>query len=163
MLIPLAAASAGHAAAVRDADGLLFFTSCTTRSDTFAVYGYMEALKANSGVANNNTTDWYTGTYSDDPNNTTAQFIRVAKRRFLAILDRSWCNVPRTGTYAAGNNSASDSSGNVYLWTGTSGASTTAPPGTNWVQVGVIPPTAPSGTVGTYRLPKIVAIRDLPQ
>jgi len=125
----------------------------------------MEAVKQNTNAgapAHDNAADWYTGTYADDPSNTTAKMIRVAKRRFLALVDRSWCNVPRAATWAAGNLSAADASGNVYVWNGGATAPAAAPPGTNWVQIGVVPPTVATGTQGVFRLPRVVALKDLP-
>lgn len=74
---------------------------CTVRSDTFVVYGYMDAVKQNpryNGAAGpfNNSTDWYGtlfGTTStevtDDPNNVTAKLLRVGRRRWVALMDRS--------------------------------------------------------------------------
>ncbi|HUO06997.1 MAG TPA: hypothetical protein VM008_01590 [Phycisphaerae bacterium] len=63
---------------------------CTVRSDTFAVYGYLEAIRQNPNFTGtfNNMSDWY-GTASDDPHNTTSPVIRVARRRWIAIIDRS--------------------------------------------------------------------------
>ena len=92
------------------------FSAFTTRSDTFVVYSYMEAIKVhpNTGKTLSQTHDnglsWYdrvtagtvaaTGTTDDSsyipPNNTTPVFnLRVSKRRWVAIVDRSWCNYSR--------------------------------------------------------------------
>ncbi|MGC8540173.1 MAG: hypothetical protein ACP5QA_06030, partial [Phycisphaerae bacterium] len=87
----------------------------TVRSDTFAVYGLVQALRLNpaysaavaAGNATYNPTDWYnasqgyvigTGTVynpktiSTDPTNQNAEFILEGSRRFIAIVDRSYCN-----------------------------------------------------------------------
>ncbi len=86
----------------RDALWADIFNYLTVRSDTFVVYGYLEAVKQNPRYANifNNTTDWYTTnapiSIIDDPNDsahaTTAALIRVARKRWVAIVDRSQCN-----------------------------------------------------------------------
>ena len=87
----------------------------SVRSDTFAVYGLVQALRLNpaysaavaAGNASYNPTDWYnasqgyligTGTVyhpktiSTDPTNQNAEFIMEGSRRFIAIVDRSYCN-----------------------------------------------------------------------
>jgi hypothetical protein len=81
------------------------YNLCTVRSDTFAVYGYMEAVKQNpADTTFNNGSDWYTASNNaiytasstiDDPHNA-GPLIRVARRRWVAIVDRSFSN------YAAG-------------------------------------------------------------
>ena len=76
----------------------------TVRSDTFAVYGYIQALRLNpqwTGIANYQPTDWYNanrgialgdeGSISADPTQN-AEFILEGSRRFVAIIDRSCCN-----------------------------------------------------------------------
>ncbi len=78
---------------------------CTVRSDTFVVYGYIDAVQKNpqySGAFNNGTaggsSDWYENTLiSDTPStsDTTDKLFRVAKRRFIAVIDRSFANSPR--------------------------------------------------------------------
>ncbi len=72
------------------------YGACTVRSDTFIVYGYLEAIKANPNLAttHNNGSQWY-GTTTDDPRNITFDNIRLAKRRFVSIVDRSYSNYPR--------------------------------------------------------------------
>jgi hypothetical protein len=90
---------------------------CTVRSDTFVVYGYMEAVRANPAYtgAFNNASDWY-GNVTDDPRDTSIgsyPLLRIAQRRWVALIDRSFCNYDR-------NN-------------------------------------------GNFTLPKVVAIKDLPQ
>lgn len=70
--------------------------SATVRSDTFVVYGYVEAVKQNrSYSAFDNANDWYFGATA--PRNPTAadRLQRVSARRFIAIVDRSWCNAGR--------------------------------------------------------------------
>ena len=83
----------------------------TIRSDTFAVYGLVQALRLNPNWANLTTdyapTDWYYASqgstaYSNfatgknlittDPTNPNAEFILEGSRRFIAIVDRSYCN-----------------------------------------------------------------------
>ncbi len=88
----------------RDADWAAIYNYSTVRSDTFVVYGYVEALRANTGPgapANDNKYAWYTGSVTDDPNGGAssgggqAQNIRLARQRFVAIVDRSFCNLGR--------------------------------------------------------------------
>ena len=114
---------------LRDKAWASVFNLCTVRSDTFAVYGYMEAVRQNPNFAGFSdkpdslgNKGWYTpstdAAYSspafsiDDPHNT-GPLIRVARRRWIAIVDRSFSN------YAAGS--------------------------------------------GQFVLPRVVAIKDLPQ
>jgi hypothetical protein len=80
---------------------------CTVRSDTFAVYGYIQALQLNPNYNNGavtSATDWYnanlykTGGGENTIANTTAttnesEFILVGSERFVAILDRSQSNL----------------------------------------------------------------------
>ena len=85
---------------------------CTVRSDTFAVYGLIQALKLNGNYpkAYYHQTDWYNANQgnpigsnptentiaADNPN---AEFILLGQRRFIAIIDRSFSN---TGTGPGG-------------------------------------------------------------
>ena len=78
----------------------------TVRSDTFAVYGLVQALKLNGGYTGAySPTDWYNAnqgkaigagpteyTISTDPNNANAEFILEGQKRFIAIIDRSLSN-----------------------------------------------------------------------
>jgi hypothetical protein len=78
----------------------------TVRSDTFAVYGLIQALRLNPNWINTADyvpTDWYnanqgtftsTGEYmiTADPTSTADEFILEGSRRFIAIIDRSYCN-----------------------------------------------------------------------
>ena len=88
----------------------------TVRSDTFAVYGLVQALRLNpayvagGGTVADLATDWYNAnqgvapgtvgpgaqeyedTISTDPTNQNAEFILRGSRRFIAIVDRSYCN-----------------------------------------------------------------------
>ena len=81
----------------------------TVRSDTFAVYGYLQALRLNTAYTSGGgiyaPTDWYNATQgtaigavatrdsvSSDPINPNAEFILEGARRFEAIIDRSYCN-----------------------------------------------------------------------
>ena len=89
----------------------------TVRSDTFAVYGLVQALRLNPAYTTGGggaytpgtylPTDWYNanqgilvgtgGTYNEgsistDPTNQNAEFILEGSRRFIAIVDRSYCN-----------------------------------------------------------------------
>jgi hypothetical protein len=76
---------------MRDKAWASIYNLCTVRSDTFAVYGYIEAVKVHpSAGTHNNGSDWY-DTISDS-NNTPAKNLRVARRRWVAIVDRSFCN-----------------------------------------------------------------------
>ena len=89
------------------------YNMCTVRSDTFAVYGLMQALTLNaifSGTlpSTANTTDWYNASQdpyastgpptpnpnliSTDPASTNAEFILTGQQRFIAIIDRSLSN-----------------------------------------------------------------------
>jgi len=86
-------------AAWGDAAGFL-----TVRTDTFAVYGYIQALILNpqwTQIASYQPTDWYNanrgipigeaGSISTDPT-ANAEFILEGSRRFIAVIDRSLCN-----------------------------------------------------------------------
>ena len=83
----------------------------TVRSDTFAVYGLVQALRlnpayvtaggtytptdwynANQGILVGTGTKYYEGSISTDPTNQNAEFILEGTRRFIAIVDRSYCN-----------------------------------------------------------------------
>ena len=92
----------------------------TVRSDTFAVYGLVQALRLNpaynaehainAGTAPYAPVDWYNanqgivvgsapanmvykeGSISTDPTSQYAEFILEGTRRFIAIVDRSYCN-----------------------------------------------------------------------
>ncbi len=77
---------------------------CTVRSDTFAVYGLIEALRPN-GVTPRDT-DWYSATQASgkisiDPNSTTAEFVLEGSQRFVAVIDRSGCNLGWSATDSA--------------------------------------------------------------
>ena len=85
----------------------------SVRSDTFAVYGLIQALRLNpeyatlvkSGASAYAPVDWYNANQGIAPGNTAtrdsltmnpndpnAEFILEASRRFIAIIDRSYCN-----------------------------------------------------------------------
>ena len=89
----------------------------SVRSDTFAVYGLVQALRLNpaysaehanpiNGAAPYSRLDWYkanqgvpipAGTFTEysistDPTSQYAEFILEGTRRFIAIVDRSYCN-----------------------------------------------------------------------
>ncbi len=93
------AVKAGHTASSLDTRDQLWasiYNLCTVRSDTFAVYGYLEAVKANPVSGHNNGSNWY-GTASDDPHAASnIPNIRLARRRWIAIVDRSYGNYGRT-------------------------------------------------------------------
>ncbi len=86
------------------------FNSLTVRSDTFVAYAYLEGVRLNpryAGPAIDNSIIWYQNvpsgggpTITDDPNDTTHQLLRVARRRWVAIVDRSQANFSR---YAPGS------------------------------------------------------------
>ena len=83
----------------------------TVRSDTFAVYGLVQALRlnpayvtaggtytptdwynANQGILVGTGAKYYEGSISTDPTSQNAEFILRGSRRFIAIVDRSYCN-----------------------------------------------------------------------
>ena len=131
-LIPLAAINNNTTTMYdRDTTWARLFNLCTVRSDTFVVYGYLEAVRPNPGYTAtfNNQSDWYQPT-TDDPTNTTARLLRVAKRRWVAIVDRSFSDYSRY---------------------------------TNVVPKGTTAPVNLPYANDSYVLPKIVAIRNLPQ
>ena len=89
----------------------------SVRSDTFAVYGLVQALRlnpaysaehaispgtapyapvdwynANQGIVVGTGTTYYEDSISTDPTNQNAEFILEGSRRFIAIVDRSYCN-----------------------------------------------------------------------
>jgi hypothetical protein len=85
------------------------YNMCTVRSDTFAVYGLIQALRLNGPypAGSYNATDWYDAnqgnnihtsptenTISTDPGNPNAEFILTGQQRFIAIIDRSLSNPP---------------------------------------------------------------------
>lgn len=74
------------------------YTASTVRSDTFVVYGYLEAIKTNNAYtgAFDNSTVWYGPAVSSPAVGDPIQLL--AKRRFMMIVDRSWCNYPRSDT-----------------------------------------------------------------
>ncbi|MGN6369337.1 MAG: hypothetical protein ACTHN5_13845 [Phycisphaerae bacterium] len=100
LIIPIS--DAGTPATLPDRDALWakVFNLCTVRSDTFAVYGYLEAVRQNPNAASfDNSSDWYStgANVSDDPNaGSGVKLIRVARRRWVAIMDRSWSNTAQT-------------------------------------------------------------------
>jgi hypothetical protein len=74
----------------------------TVRSDVFVVYGYMEAVRVhplNTGYAGliplQQVGEWYGNSVTDDPQATGASLLRTGRKRFVAIIDRSWCNYRR--------------------------------------------------------------------
>jgi len=89
----------------RDTPAAKVLNLCTVRSDAFVVYATLEAIRINprAGSAtdpidgHNNGADWY-GAVTDDPDNSSAPNQLVARRRFMAIVDRSWANAPRGST-----------------------------------------------------------------
>jgi hypothetical protein len=92
----------------RDALWGQMYNALTVRSDTFVVYAYLEAVRQNPkyGGPFNNSTDWYTMNrvpsngapgvgVTDDPSDSRNALLRVARRRWVAIVDRSNCNYSR--------------------------------------------------------------------
>jgi hypothetical protein len=87
----------------RDVLWSAIYNTCTVRSDTFVVYGYLEAVRQNPRYtgAFDNALDWYrtgvdatNGTknntdLTDDPNNAQAKLLRVGRRRWVALMDRT--------------------------------------------------------------------------
>jgi hypothetical protein len=71
------------------------FTAGTVRSDTFAVYGYMEAIRIHpNNLTHNNGADWY-GAATEDPTATGVANQRLMTRLWVSIVDRSWSNYRR--------------------------------------------------------------------
>jgi hypothetical protein len=102
LMVPVedAAEATPSTLAERDAAWASVENLCSVRSDVFAVYGYLEAVRANAAVTHNNGSDWYLtgggeGGTSDDVHSATAKDIRVGRRRWVAIVDRSWSNYVR--------------------------------------------------------------------
>ena len=94
----------------RDWTWATIYNMATVRGDTFVVYGLIQALHLNGNYNGTlpttaNTTDWYTANQagtsgsvavpliSTDPDNTAAEYILEGQRRFVAIMDRSYCNL----------------------------------------------------------------------
>lgn len=87
------------AATAPDQTWTKMFGACTVRSDTFLVYGYMEAIKAHPKyTTHNNGTDWYLAATDLPTENIGTPNLRVANRRWMAVVDRSWCNALRSDT-----------------------------------------------------------------
>ena len=77
----------------RDADWARIINQCTTQSDSFAVYGYLEAIRPNPNFPGHAADDFYdVASTSNDPHDPAAKNIRLGARRWVAIVDRSWCN-----------------------------------------------------------------------
>ncbi|MGN6366673.1 MAG: hypothetical protein ACTHN5_00150 [Phycisphaerae bacterium] len=98
LLVPVCDALAGSPKNLRERDDAWarIVNQCTTRSDTFAAYGYLEAIRPNPNLAVHSPDDFYdVASTSSDPHDPAAKNIRVAARRWLAIVDRSWCNAAR--------------------------------------------------------------------
>ena len=96
------------------------YNLCTVSSDTFVVYGYLEAIRVHPNVValglHDNKYSWYDESgantpftissatdvaTTDDPHATTTTYpnlrnLRVARRRWVAIVDRSWSNTTKT-------------------------------------------------------------------
>jgi hypothetical protein len=92
----------------RDALWGAVYNALTVRSDTFVVYAYLEAVRQNPKfppAGFNNATVWHQtttgpgGAVTDDPNDATHPLLRVARRRWVAIVDRSQCNYGRFVPY----------------------------------------------------------------
>jgi hypothetical protein len=118
--IPLSADATSSGAALldtRDAAWASIYNLCTVHSDTFAVYGYIEAVRqhpryasATGMAAFDNAKDWYNNkpysntatlaapnSITDDPNDPLpATLLRLSRRRFVAIIDSSSSNFVRT-------------------------------------------------------------------
>jgi hypothetical protein len=86
------------------------YNSLTVRSDTFIAYAYLEAVRPNpryTGPAANNGTDWYTVNYdngsataptigiTDDASKSNFSLVRVGRRRWVSIIDRSQADYSR--------------------------------------------------------------------
>lgn len=89
------------------------FNYLTVRSDTFVMYGYLEAVRPNprynGQMGFDNSSVWYGSvkggtdsnnvhpvTITDDPNDPTMPLLRVGRKRWVAIVDRSMCNYSRS-------------------------------------------------------------------
>jgi hypothetical protein len=85
----------------RDAVWASIYNLCTVRSDTFIVYGYVEAVRQNPNhVGTLTAADWYVtdpAKITDDLNFANGSILlqRVARRRFVALIDSSNGNVRR--------------------------------------------------------------------
>jgi hypothetical protein len=92
----------------RDAIWGAMCNALTVRSDTFVVYAYLEAVRQNPRYVVDsahrefvNDVDWYTQNLgegigiTDDPNDTKHALLRVGRRRWVAIVDRSQANYSR--------------------------------------------------------------------
>jgi hypothetical protein len=76
------------------------YNALTVRSDTFVVYAYLEAVRQNPKYAGpfDNKFVWYgTGpaVVTDNPDDAARPLLRVARKRWVAIVDRSECNYSR--------------------------------------------------------------------
>ncbi len=103
VLVPLGAGSASATIDSRDKAWASIYNLCTVSSDTFVVYGYLEAVRQNPAFTTfSNPGSWYvTGTsnVSDDPHaNSSFALIRVARRRWVAVIDRSYSNTTSTAS-----------------------------------------------------------------
>jgi hypothetical protein len=101
LTVPLATVGAASID-VRDAAWGKIYNLCSVNSDTFVVYGFMEAVKRNPNYTGPflNKAEWYTADTDaaftatstiDDPHNA-SPIVRVARRRWVAIVDRSFSN-----------------------------------------------------------------------
>ncbi len=98
LLVPIADTVGGSPQNLRQRDDAWarIMNQCTTRSDSFAAYGYLEAIRPNPNVATLTPDDLYdVASTSSDPHDPTAKNIRLAARRWVAIVDRSSCNAVR--------------------------------------------------------------------
>ncbi len=140
----------------RDQVWAMLFNELTVRSDTYVVYGLLQAVQQ-SGMptSHNNTTDWY------DASN--LQQHVVAQRRFIALVDLSYCNYRRpmpwvqNMRYNVGDTAIGTDGNFYYVAAGTDESQQEASAGTN------APPAAPWTAGNTFTGPRIVAMRELPQ
>jgi hypothetical protein len=91
----------------RDQNWARVYNYLTLRSDTFVVYAYLEAVRLNPRYSGSftNGLEWYTNNYtqsnvpiigvSDNPNDTTHALQIMGRRRWVAIVDRSYANYSR--------------------------------------------------------------------
>jgi len=98
LMVPLSVAFAGSNRTMYDRDAIWgqLYNMCTVRSDTFVVYAYLEAIKVNPKYAagHNNSSDWY-GAFTDNPDDNSAPNLRVGRKRWIALIDRSGNNFDR--------------------------------------------------------------------
>ena len=160
LLVPLASAALGAPSKFtsfdqRDQVWAQLCNMMTVRSDTYVVYGLLQAVQQ-SDPTHDNKNDWYD---NGGATGAGAKQKVLAQRRFIALVDLSTCNYRRPMPwvqdmrYSAGDTAISLSDGNMYYVIAGQevAASAGGPPGAAWLPG------------NTYTGPRILAIKDLPQ